>query len=112
MRSEFRVKPSALVNSVMISPQPPSERITRRKTVSVTPAIGARIVAGQIARSRILISVGNIMQLYFMEVIPAGRPVPPDPAAAADAFAVGAESAARLLTGVTNVAGFGCAPSR
>src|ERR1700732_5297708 len=98
----------------MISPHPPSERITRRNTVSVTPAIGARIVPGQIARLRILISDGNILQLYFMEVMPAGRPMPPDPAAAAAAeeFVVGAESAETLFTGATSVAGFGCAPSR
>jgi hypothetical protein len=36
------------VNSVMISPQPPWLRIKRRKTVSVTPAMGARTVAGPI----------------------------------------------------------------
>ena len=58
---EFRVSPSALVNSVMIRPHEPSERITRRKTVSVTPAIGARIVAGRMAISRILSSGGNIL---------------------------------------------------
>src|SRR5580704_2074857 len=98
----------------MISPQPPSERITRRKTVSVTPAIGARIVAGEITRSRILISDGNIAQIYFMEVPPAGRPMPPDPAAtaAAAAFATGADSTATLFTGATNVTGFGGAPFR
>src|SRR6266481_1709415 len=38
--------PSAEVNSVMINPHPPRLRIKRRKTVSVTPAIGASTVAG------------------------------------------------------------------
>src|SRR5712692_8851826 len=38
--------PWELVNSVMISPQPPRLRIKRRNTVSVTPAMGARTVAG------------------------------------------------------------------
>ena len=40
--------PSAEVNSVMISPHPPRLRMKRRKTVSVTPAIGASTVAGAI----------------------------------------------------------------
>ena len=40
--------PCELVNSVMISPQPPWLRIRRRKTVSVTPAMGASTVAGAI----------------------------------------------------------------
>src|SRR5580765_4489547 len=39
--------PSAEVNSVMISPHPPRLRMKRRKTVSVTPAMGARTVAGE-----------------------------------------------------------------
>src|SRR5208283_752031 len=38
--------PSAEVNSVMIRPHPPRFRMKRRKTVSVTPAIGASTVAG------------------------------------------------------------------
>src|SRR5579859_621610 len=38
--------PCELVNSVMIRPHPPRLRIKRRNTVSVTPAIGARTVAG------------------------------------------------------------------
>ena len=38
--------PCELVNSVMIRPQPPRLRMKRRKTVSVTPAIGASTVAG------------------------------------------------------------------
>src|SRR5579884_2018638 len=41
--------PSAEVNSVIIRPQPPRLRMKRRKTVSVTPAIGARTVAGRIS---------------------------------------------------------------
>src|SRR5215831_6025050 len=40
--------PSAEVNSVMMRPHPPRLRMKRRKTVSVTPAMGARIVAGEI----------------------------------------------------------------
>src|ERR1019366_4567787 len=40
--------PCELVNSVMMSPHPPWLRIRRRKTVSVTPAMGARTVAGAI----------------------------------------------------------------
>src|ERR1700731_4720072 len=40
--------PCELVNSVMIRPHPPRLRINRRNTVSVTPAIGARTVAGAI----------------------------------------------------------------
>ena len=38
--------PCELVNSVMISPQPLRLRMKRRKTVSVTPAMGASTVAG------------------------------------------------------------------
>src|SRR5216684_8142162 len=44
----MRSTPSAEVNSVMIKPQPPRLRMKRRKTVSVTPAMGARTVAGAI----------------------------------------------------------------
>ena len=40
--------PWELVNSVMMSPQPPWLRMRRRKTVSVTPAMGASTVAGAI----------------------------------------------------------------
>src|SRR5208283_1045932 len=54
----LRVIPSELVNSVISSPQPPSPRITRRNSVSVTPAMGANTVAGCIVRSRILYSDG------------------------------------------------------
>src|SRR5438445_3553443 len=45
--------PSELVNSVISNPQPPSPRMTRRKSVSVTPAMGARTAAGRMVRSRI-----------------------------------------------------------
>jgi len=38
--------PCELVNSVINRPQPPWLRMRRRKTVSVTPAIGASTVAG------------------------------------------------------------------
>src|SRR5258708_34942258 len=44
----MRSTPSAEVNSVMIRPHPPRLRMKRRKTVSVTPAMGARTVAGAI----------------------------------------------------------------
>ena len=38
--------PCELVNSVIIRPHPPRLRMKRRKTVSVTPAMGASTVAG------------------------------------------------------------------
>src|SRR5258708_25082414 len=44
----MRSTPSAEVNSVRIRPQPPRLRMKRRKTVSVTPAMGASTVAGAI----------------------------------------------------------------
>ena len=46
----------------MISPQPPRFRMNRRKTVSVTPAIGARTVAGTISSGPIrrLLGKGHI----------------------------------------------------
>ena len=44
-----RRTPAAEENSVMIRPQPERLRMNRRKTVSVTPAIGARTVAGAIS---------------------------------------------------------------
>src|SRR5215471_8602874 len=50
--------PSELVNSVISSPQPPSPRITRRNSVSVTPAMGAKTVAGRIDTSLNLYSAG------------------------------------------------------
>src|SRR5229473_2655844 len=49
----LRVMPSELVNSVISRPQPPRPRMTRRKSVSVTPAMGARTAAGRMVRSRI-----------------------------------------------------------
>src|SRR5262249_33678278 len=52
--------PSELVNSVISRPQPPRPRITRRNSVSVTPAMGASTVAGAIVRSRILKLAGII----------------------------------------------------
>src|ERR1700674_939756 len=54
--------PSELVNSVISKPQPPRPRMTRRKSVSVTPAMGARTAAGRMVRSRIWKDVG-IMEL-------------------------------------------------
>src|ERR1700674_5043394 len=51
--SALRVMPSELVNSVISRPQPPRPRITRRKSVSVTPAMGASTAAGRMVRSRI-----------------------------------------------------------
>src|SRR5258708_40112056 len=56
----LRVMPSELVNSVISSPHPPNPRITRRKSVSVTPAIGASTAAGRIVRARILNDAGII----------------------------------------------------
>ena len=51
--------PWELVNSVMISPQPPRLRMKRRNTVSVTPAMGASTVAGAIVTGPIENRVGN-----------------------------------------------------
>ena len=51
--------PCELVNSVMISPQPPRLRMKRRKTVSVTPAMGASTVAGAIFTGPMEKWVGN-----------------------------------------------------
>jgi hypothetical protein len=51
--------PWELVNSVMISPHPPKLRMNRRKTVSVTPAIGASTVAGAIFTGPIETQVGK-----------------------------------------------------
>src|SRR4029077_13103576 len=51
--------PSAEVNSVMMSPHPPRSRMKRRKTVSVTPAMGARTVAGAICTSPIFTRSGT-----------------------------------------------------
>src|SRR6202140_4155176 len=44
----MRSTPSPEVNSVIIKPHPPRLRMKRRKTGSVTPAMGARTVAGEI----------------------------------------------------------------
>src|SRR5690348_2297039 len=52
--------PCELVNSVMIRPHPPWERIRRRKTVSVTPTMGASTVAGSIRVLPIWNPDGNI----------------------------------------------------
>src|ERR1051326_781425 len=58
--------PCELVNSVMISPHPPRFRIKRRKTVSVTPAIGAKTVAGEIFSAPIENSLGKrCIALWF-----------------------------------------------
>src|SRR5580658_6675804 len=51
--------PCELVNSVMIRPQPSRLRMKRRNTVSVTPAMGARTVAGAIFTVPIAKLVGN-----------------------------------------------------
>src|SRR5690242_606360 len=64
-----RATPSALVNSVMIRPQPPSPRIIRRKIVSVTPAMGASTVAGAISMSRMRRLAGTVA-LKFRVVFP------------------------------------------
>src|SRR5882757_5813245 len=51
--------PCELVNSVMISPQPPRLRMKRRNTVSVTPAMGASTVAGAMRTLPIVTDVGT-----------------------------------------------------
>src|SRR4051794_4192172 len=66
----------------MISPQPPRLRMKRRKTVSVTPAIGARTVAGAIVTGPIETWVGNgcmtlspfILAGRRLETKPGGQP--------------------------------------
>ena len=59
--------PCELVNSVMISPQPPRLRMKRRNTVSVTPAIGASTVAGAMRTGPMKNSWGNgVMSLRFL----------------------------------------------
>src|SRR5207248_9488775 len=58
----LRVMPSELVNSVRSRPQPPRPRMTRRKSVSVTPAMGASTAAGRIVKSRIWKTAG-VMKL-------------------------------------------------
>ena len=73
--------PCELVNSVMIRPHPPRLRMKRRKTVSVTPAMGASTVAGAIFTGPIENWVGNgCMALcshftgYDLETERLGRP--------------------------------------
>src|SRR4051794_13797906 len=62
--------PSALVNSVMTSPQPVRLRMNWRKTVSVTPAMGARTVAGAISTA--LVASGASMGKVAGTRTPAG----------------------------------------
>src|SRR5438105_9471258 len=49
-----------ILNSVISRPHSPRPRITRRNSVSVTPAIGASTAAGRIAKSRIWRLFGNM----------------------------------------------------
>ncbi len=51
--------PCELVNSVTIRPQPPWRRMSWRKTVSVTPAMGASIVAGRTSTPPMRMHGGN-----------------------------------------------------
>src|ERR1700694_1132127 len=60
--------PSELVNSVIRRPQPPSPRITRRKSVSVTPAIGASTAAGRMVKSRIWKDTGIMLLRYAVSL--------------------------------------------
>src|SRR5688572_20824326 len=57
--------PWELVNSVIIKPHPPCARITRRNTVSVTPAMGASTVAGAIATGPTLYRLGNVTISFY-----------------------------------------------
>src|ERR1700688_1681812 len=59
--------PWELVNSVMISPHPPRFRMKRRKTVSVTPAMGARTVAGAMRTRPILKDAGKSRAVFDPE---------------------------------------------
>ena len=54
MREALRVTPSALVNFGHDQAAAAQARIMRRKTVSVTPAMGASTVAGAMSTSRML----------------------------------------------------------
>src|SRR5215831_19708727 len=45
----------------MMSPHPPRLRMKRRKTVSVTPAMGARTVAGEI----VTVPIGRVVGIGF-----------------------------------------------
>src|SRR5258708_22109324 len=68
--------PCELVNSVMISPQPPWLRIRRRKTVSVTPAMGANTVAGAILTGpiwRVRGTTCSILRHERGDLFPIGR---------------------------------------
>jgi hypothetical protein len=58
------------VNSVMIRPHPPRFLMKRRKTVSVTPAIGASTVAGEIVTLPICKLVGNARACAGIERAP------------------------------------------
>src|SRR5579862_8831248 len=62
--------PWELVNSVIMSPQPPRLRMKRRKTVSVTPAMGAKTVAGEIFTGPIKNSVGNSCMPFISLILP------------------------------------------
>src|SRR3954462_5101834 len=64
--------PSADVNSVMISPHPPRLRMNRRNTVSVTPAIGASTVAGEISTPPIDTRAGTGTEGVPVALVPAG----------------------------------------
>src|SRR5690348_11447261 len=69
--------PSELVNSVISRPHPPSPRITRRKSVSVTPAIGANTAAGVMLKSRIFSVAGIISSLSSLPtIVPCCRQFP------------------------------------
>ena len=57
--------PCELVNSVMMRPQPPRFRMKRRKTVSVTPAMGASTVAGAISMGPMWKRLGNMSSLHY-----------------------------------------------
>src|SRR5207248_7809126 len=71
--------PCELVNSVMMSPQPPRLRMKRRNTVSVTPAMGASTAAGAIRSAPIEKCAGKewgnkcmkpaIFQYYHSDII-------------------------------------------
>src|SRR6185312_11846315 len=50
----------------MMSPHPPRFRMNRRKTVSVTPAMGARTVAGAIFTVPIMSEEGTSVSLAFV----------------------------------------------
>src|SRR5580658_3602946 len=66
--------PSAEVNSVMIRPHPPRFLMKRRKTVSVTPAIGASTVAGAMRTLPIFKLAGNVGAAPEMEDGATGAP--------------------------------------